>query len=136
MKKILLISIILVAGCYSYECNDLRNSNRKNLLKLSSGMPKQDVIQLMGECECENKFTNAVGQKWVFISATNPYRNQLHASNGKIVEILYYLTDLKNNDRAITDDELTPLFFENDKLIGWGNRYLDEHIEKYELRIR
>ena len=34
--------------------------------------------------------------------------------------MLYYHTDLKTPDGAVTDDELTPVVLIEDKVIGWG----------------
>jgi len=99
-------------------------------------MTKTKVIQIMGESTCENSFTNPIGQKWIFESATNPYRNEILQSKENTFEILYYLTDIQKDDNAITDDELTPLVFDGGVLIGWGRSFLNEKIQKYELRIR
>ena len=50
-----------------------------------------------------------------------PYRSEtLSLSNGKRLEFLYYHTDLKTPDGAVTDDELTPVVLIEDKVIGWG----------------
>ena len=50
-----------------------------------------------------------------------PYRSEtLSLSNGKRLELLYYQTDLKTPDGAVTDDELTPVVLIEDKVIGWG----------------
>ena len=50
-----------------------------------------------------------------------PYRSEtLSLSNGKRLELLYYHTDLKTPDGAVTDDELTPVVLIEGKVIGWG----------------
>ena len=50
-----------------------------------------------------------------------PYRSEtLSLSSGKRLELLYYHTDLKTPDGAVTDDELTPVVLIEDKVIGWG----------------
>ena len=36
------------------------------------------------------------------------------------MELLYYHTDLKTHDGAVTDDELTPVVLLGGKVIGWG----------------
>ena len=90
----------------------------------------------MGEGTCENSFTNTIGQKWIFESATNPYRSEILQGSNETFEVLYYYTDVKKADGAITDDELTPLVFKDKKLIGWGWSFLGQNIEKYEIRIR
>ncbi len=45
---------------------------------------------------------------------------------------------MKRDDGAITDDELTPLVFDDGKLIGggWGSGFLEVNVQKYEIRIR
>lgn len=43
---------------------------------------------------------------------------------------------MKRDDGAITDDELTPLVFDDGKLMGWGSGFLEVDIQKYEIRIR
>lgn len=138
MKKVIvtLICLVVLAGCYSYDCTKLRNTNRQNLHTLKKGMAKEEVLQLMGDQVCEDTFVNAVGQKWIYVSATNPYRTGFWDGNDKTLEVVYYYTDVKKADGAITDDELTPLVFENDTLIGWGLEFLQRDIKKYELRIR
>ena len=50
-----------------------------------------------------------------------PYRSEtMSLSNGKRLELLYYHTDLKTPDGAVTDDELTPVVLIEGKVIGWG----------------
>jgi len=34
--------------------------------------------------------------------------------------LLFYYTDLKAADNAITDDELTPVVLMDNKVVGWG----------------
>ena len=43
---------------------------------------------------------------------------------------------MKRVDGAITDDALTPLVFDDGKLIGWDSGFLEVNIQKYEIRIR
>ncbi len=43
---------------------------------------------------------------------------------------------MKRDDGVITDDELTPVVFDDGKLIGWGSDFLQVKIQKYEIRIR
>lgn len=66
----------------------------------------------------------------------NPYRSEFLVGSKETLEILYYYTDLKRRDGAVTDDELTPLVFKDGKLMGWGHSLLDESIKKYEIRFR
>ena len=50
-----------------------------------------------------------------------PYRTELmRMPKGETVELLFYYTDLKAADNAITDDELTPVVLMDNKVVGWG----------------
>jgi hypothetical protein len=106
-----------------------------NLNKLSIGMSQQQVMEIMGEGKCEDSFTNGP-RKEIYKSATNPYKKEILEGNSKVFEVLYYYTDIKSNGRAITDDELTPLVFDDGKLIGWGWSFLGQNVQKYEIRFR
>ena len=96
---------------------------------------RQEVIDLMGETSAQDTFTNFWGRR-VLLSATNPYKTELLQGKDKVFEVLYYYTDVKRADGAITDDELTPLVFDDGKLLGWCQSFLNENILKYENRVR
>ena len=77
----------------------IRERNRNNLSRLTLDMSRQQVLKVM----------------------KRPYRSEtLSLSNGKRLELLYYHTDLKTPDGAVTDDGLTPVVLIEDKVIGWG----------------
>ena len=58
-------------------------------------------------------FCNFTGPLFTCVSSemmNNPYRTAGFQLEGKEYEVLYYWTDTKHRDLAITDDELSPLF--------------------------
>jgi hypothetical protein len=121
---IFLFLIISFLGCTSLE--GIRATNRENLMKLSIGITKNKTLQIMGT-ETQNVFSDVI---------TNPYRSEiLKGKDGGIYEVLFYYTDIKKQDGAITDDELTPLVFKENKLIGWGWSFLNENVTKYQYQI-
>ena len=126
MKKALALLLCLgLFGCASMDA--IRTTNRENLNKLSIGMTKSEVLSLMG--------TETI--KTMVQTITNPYKTEiLQGKNGKTLEVLYYYTEIKRTDDIITDDSLTPLVFDNGKLIGWGWSFLQDNVHKYELRMR
>ena len=77
-------------------------------------MTKQQVVDLLGQ----------------------PYRTETLQGKDKVLLTYFYWTDVKHADDAITDDELTPTVFDNDKLIGWGWSFLEDDKNKYEIRVR
>lgn len=126
MKKLLLVLFCLgLVGCATLE--GFRMKNRQNLLQLSIGMTKQEVMNIMGN-EAVYDFSGS--------SANNPYRSEIMQGKDKTFEVLYYYTDIKASDGAITDDELTPVVFDNGKAIGWGWSFLQDNAQKYEIRVR
>ena len=122
MKKslILLTLCILMAGCAS-PLDRVRKNNRKALLKLSAGMTKEQALKVMGKAGGGGFF----GEPTV----KSPYKSETLQSNDRTFEILYYYTDINSrihisNPGTIRDKDLTPLVFEEDKLIGWGNTFV------------
>lgn len=114
---ILAISIAL-ASCSSFyvdPADSFRDANKENLKKLSVGMEKSAALQVMG----------TEPSRGLFMWIDNPYRDEtVTAKDGKHYEVLYYYTDMKQRDDKITDDELTPLIFQDGKLVGWGDSAL------------
>lgn len=112
--------------------------NRENLSRLSIGVTKEEAISIMGTKPINAFYTELSGKRKITrgIIINNPYRTEILKSEGKAFEVLYYVTDVKEDDGAISDDELTPLVFDNGKLIGWGWSFLQDNVQKYELRMR
>ena len=69
-------------------------------------------------------------------TVNNPNRTEMHNAETVRIEIIYYYTDIKKADGAITDDELTPLVLKDGVLDGWGWSYLNDTAAKYEIRLR
>ena len=113
--------------------------NRERLLNLSLGMTKDQALNTMGKESFKNANWTEISENRKItrgMTITNPYRSEILQGKDKTLEVIYYVTDDKNNDGAIQDDELTPLVFDEGKLIGWGNSFLDANIQKHEIRLR
>jgi hypothetical protein len=94
------------------------------MTKLSMGMSKGEVMEIMGT-ECVSVFRYTGKGKPPLPAACNPYKTETQTVDGKIYEVLYYVTDQVKDDGAITDDELTPLYLQNGQLVGWGNDFFN-----------
>jgi hypothetical protein len=70
--------------------------------------------------------SRAFYQKHPDFVVPNPYRTESYqAPDGTRYELLSYYTDMNKEDYKLTKDEMTPLIFENGKLIGWGWTFFD-----------
>lgn len=114
MFKVLLFMnfILFLSGCMSLEA--VRAKNRDNLMRLSAGMSMQEALSIMGKVSITAEGTQI----------TQPYSSARVRLGGKDMDVVYYYTDLRQADDIITDDELTPLVFEDDRLIGWGRDFV------------
>lgn len=142
MKKILTLVLCLgLVGCSTV--SQVVAPTRENLLKLSIGMTKEEALNTMGRGTATG-YTYGTAMNVLSFGAnagynvkiTNPYRSEILQGKDRTFEVIYYVTDVKKDDNAITDDELTPLVFDNGKLIGWGQSFLQDNVQKYEIRMR
>jgi len=139
MRKLiyLFVMVILVSGCAT-TLSDIITPNREGLLKLSIGMTKGEVLGIMPKGKgtvipFAGPYTGLIGRG---ITINNPYRSEILQGKDKTFEVIYYVTDIKTKESVVTDDDLTPLVFDNGKLIGWGWNFLNDNVQKYEIRIR
>ncbi|MFS1703028.1 DUF3192 domain-containing protein [Alteromonas sp. AMM-1] len=117
MKKILLCTALaaplLLSGCViSVGDDDGRNynssweqreyNNRKHISKLELDAHYEDVTRSMGVADF----------------------NELLRQDGHTYRVLYYRTQRAADDGITTKDECTPLVFEDNRLIGWGEEAL------------
>ena len=149
MKNLICILLIIsLVGCATM--STIESKNRQNLNRLVVNMPKTEVLNTMGTdtitCYKSELLMLSILSLGCLLPVylhdtqkiTNPYRSEIWQSkvSGETLEIVYYYTDTKKADYAITDDELTPLVFCNHRLIGWGWGFLRDVEAKYEIRLR
>jgi hypothetical protein len=133
-KVIYLFSVmVLLIGCTT-PLHKAIAPNRENLNKLSIGITKEQALQIMGSTTfvSSSSFFNSFfgsGEQEKAMVINNPYRSEILPVKDKTLEVIYYVTDVKKNDGAITDDELTPLVFDDGKLIGWGQSFLKGYLK-------
>lgn len=136
----LLVAVTLVAvGCSAKTTLDeLRAQNRVGLTRLAPGMSRNEVLEILGSTTAsDDVFVGPTVIDWKKLTVTNPYRSEsFEGAGGRRVEIIYYLTDIKRADNAISDDELTPVLLVDGAVVGWGWTAVNDGVQKYELRIR
>ncbi len=124
MKRVVLFFCLAVfaAGCASLTANQMVTQQRENLSKLSVGMCRSDAIALMGSCPVAITCSKGSG-KSEELSVAHPYRTEILQVADKKLEVISYVISI-GDDCKIDEANLMPLVFENEKLIGWGNDFL------------
>ena len=110
MKKGIIIILLLsglLAGCGAVKGLEA-SANRSQLDNLKVGMTTDQVRAAMGK----------------------PYKSEFYGSK----LFWFYITEWQS-DGQTTPDEMTPLVFENDILLGWGSNFLSSS-RRYRLRTR
>jgi hypothetical protein len=126
IKTIITLTLFsLFTSCMS--TNTIRSKNRENIVKLSLGITKEEALTIMGT----QTLTADDGTK-----INNPWRTEImKGGDGNLYEILFYYTDVKDSDVAVTDNELTPIVISENKVIGWGWLFLNENVKKYQIEV-
>ena len=88
----------------------LLSENQLNVLKVSPGQTKQQVMDIMGSSQAKVKST--------FI--TNPFKQDFFSVEKDDYEILYYLTRRYPAYTAIKESQATPIVLKNGKVVGLG----------------
>jgi hypothetical protein len=148
MKKIILLVAILLSFRASAQelkkptYGDVRAYNQTNLLKLSIGMSKESALFEMGGIKSfvmhfiPNSKNPGLGKTKDGGVINNPYSRDLKTDkDGHVIEILWYYTDIKSASGAIRKEDLTPIVFEENKLIGIGWGFYEDYSKRKEINI-
>ena len=102
--------------------------------KALPGMTQQEVKSLAGQ-DLVIGYAYQTGKpedraSYKTITVPNPYKTETvkRASKNYVVE--YYLTQIIQADGAVTDDELTPLIFENGRCVGKGWDFYNQNVKQ------
>ncbi|MFC1808941.1 DUF3192 domain-containing protein [Candidatus Omnitrophota bacterium] len=126
MNKILVLALCCIFLGFSSPEN-LRTQNRTNLIKLTPGMTKAQVLHIMQQNEAEDFDEDGT------YAINNPYKSETLKGKRKTFEVVYYHTEVIERDRILERDELTPVIFFENKLLGWGWMYLREIVRDNEI---
>lgn len=103
----------LLVGCAS-TISEFAHQNRGNLLKLSIGMSKNQVVEIMGS-------GSAVTPDG---PVSNPFKVEAFQDRGGATyEIYYYVTEPNRRFQPLRIRQATPLVFKDGILAGWGNDF-------------
>ncbi|HBG78127.1 MAG: DUF3192 domain-containing protein [Phycisphaerae bacterium] len=130
MKKVIItiglscIAMMFLNGCVEdQKASEIRAENRQNITKINLGMTRAEVVQIMGDKTAEISFGKNT------ITFTNPYKSEVREVKGFTYEVLYYYTfhdqyDYPFKQFEILDRELTPITFQDGKVIGLDSEFL------------
>ena len=101
-----------------------------SLRQLKEGMTKKEVQSLLpAEVIIGYELPNPAGEQYRPIIINNPQRSEFVAKGKKKYTVDYYLLGIKTPDDQTTDEELVPLIYLNDKLVGIGWTYYIKQIK-------
>lgn len=86
---------------------DREEYNKVKISKLELGLQKSHILELLGSPDI-----------------TEAKRNE-----NKELQVMFYRTQHKQADGITTEDECTPLLFENNELIAWGDSAYQSFID-------
>ncbi len=138
MNKRAVLSLFLLTcwGCATtgqqpYSQINLASRRFLSLRQIYVGMTRQEVAGVLGNqvivgYEIHDEETG----QYTPMTVKNPYRQEQVAEGDKVYEIDYYFVGINAADGQITDDELAPLVFVKDQLMGYGWEYLNKKVKK------
>ncbi len=110
MRPLIIIAglLLVLSGCSTY--GTLLEENQSNILKISPGLTKKEVVEIMGTREATIKSTHV----------SNPYKRDFFSLDNDEYEILYYLTRRYPSFTAVKESQATPIVIKNGKVVGIG----------------
>ncbi len=151
MKKLFFLISILIFCLVSYgqkslknirkpTLSDVRSINQENIFKIDLGLNKDQVLEIMGGIQRIQTYSETRDPAWGYFPKEdvimNPYSRDLkYAKDGSTVEIIWYYTDVKEQDGAINKDELTPIILEKNKVVGIGWGFYLDYAKRNEITI-
>jgi hypothetical protein len=89
--------------------------------KLLMGVSREEALALIGRTATVGyELKEGAADEYQPVTEPNPYRSQQITKGKGVYQVDYYLTRINQADGMVSDDELTPLVFEDNKLIGKG----------------
>ena len=119
---------VLLVGCASVETIPLKSANTDimqhrfiSVSQLHTGLTRVEVATLLGkEIVTGYALVDEAGDQYKPITVGNPYRAEVIEKNKKTYAVDYYLIGIRTADDKVSDDELIPVIFNNDRLVGIG----------------
>ena len=130
-----LLGLVLLWGCETMSSGvPLENAavSRRfvSFRQVYTGMTRQEVEGVLGtEVIIGYESREADPSRYYPITMKNPTRQAEVVKDGRTYQVDYYFAGIEKADGQITDDELVPLVFYKDRLVGSGWTYLNTEIQ-------
>lgn len=140
-KSLCVLAGLFVFGCSSAQLGDygydpatdvpapmdLPRQSLTSIDELQNGMTYPEVMELMGDqVKIGFQKSGEEGDSADAVGLRNPYQIEMvEAGDGQHL-VVYYVTSVNNSDGQITNDELTPVVFTDNVMVGKGWDYLNE----------
>ena len=99
--------------------------------KLMPGVSREEALALIGRTVTTGyELKEGSAGEYQPVTVNNPSRSQKITKGNNTYEVDYYLTYIRKADGVISDDELTPLVFQDNKLIGEGWEFFNTKIKR------
>ncbi len=136
-KSILILCCFFTGGCTLQALNEPsvfigqetgmsqapKDSRLTRINSVRVGMTSREVAATMGEkTTIGYERPNLTSSTYNPVTVSNPYHKEFF----KTYDVFYYFSHIQNADGIISSDELTPLVFEKDILIGKGWDFLNK----------
>lgn len=129
---------LLVSGCASVPTSpsvgivsqELMQKQFISTSQLHAGLSRAQVAELLGkEVVTGYALVDQLTEEYKPITVANPQRSETIKVNQRTYDVDYYLAGIKVADDKISDDELVPVVFENDRLVGHGWDFFNAHLK-------
>ena len=127
MNCLLMIFMFVLSGCTTVVTErpalgpgpvDEGSKPLTNIAQIKPGMSVSEAKAVMGERVVIGYQIKEGTKEYQPLVIKNPAKAEMFIADGKTYQVLYHFTQVKKSDGLISDDELTPLTFDSDKLIG------------------
>jgi len=128
----ILIGILGYGMSFEDSSGTLTEMSRRfiSLRPLKEGMSKKEVQAVLpSEVIIGYELTDTGSEQYRPIVINNPQRSESVTKGKKNYAVDYYLLGIKTADGQITDEELVPLIYLNDKLAGVGWTYFIKQVK-------
>lgn len=142
MSKLLPILIcLLLVGCISISDEEVildtmtevpKGTTRRfiSLRQIRKGMTRKEVASILSDKVVVGyELIEPISGQYKPIVVNNPYRSEAVKRGSASYHVDYYLEKIKIQDSIVSDEELMPLVFRDDKLVGEGWDFLKKKIK-------